>query len=194
MPSPEDLVTIRDIADETGISYRAITSWRDLGYIKPAKIIKGSGHWLHVFWWRDVAKLLETYRPGVNNNYTSDEKCPAGCISIVNAAANLRIGQDTIRAAIRHGHLRSVRVPMNGLGTKKCFVYVEKAAIDKMFSERTADKKPGDSILPPRPSDNPLIDADHGVCLEARTALWEGNKRVFPAKYRIAVARKVKAG
>lgn len=212
MPSPEDKVTIRDIERETGIPIKVITQWVDCKYLKAQGITrvgpigkkrKGCGRVtkgrpVRWFFWKDVKVLLDRYRPGLNDNNAIENVRPRGFLHIAEAASLLRMGDGSIRQAARDGKLTSVKVPMNGVSTKRFFVFVSKAEVERIKDEadrRATLNRPSYGLFQPAPDTaNPLISANDEVCLEARRKLWEQNGRIIPRKYLICVAGRRSAG
>jgi hypothetical protein len=211
MPSPEDKVTLRDVERETGITLKVITQWVDSGYLKSQGIMRvgvigrrtkrgfvTKGKPVRWFFWRDVQAILAKYRPGFNNKDTIERVRPQGHLHVSDAANALGMREHTLRCAISNGKLPCVRVPMNGVSTKRFFLFVPKFEIERIKAEaehKATSNRPTYGLFQPVPDTaNPLISADDGVCLEARTQLWRANGRIIPRKYLICVAGRRKTG
>ncbi len=206
MPSPDDKVTLIEISRETGIAHKTISHWFNNKRIKRRGVMKlGEGtpgaqgrprKGRPVIWvyWKDVVEFLKNYRPGGTKAEDRIAATPPGHIHADEAACLLGVSAASVRGGVREGRLEGQLVPMNGANSRH-YVFVSRAAVDKIVAEREAQSKNKyHSYDPPPDTSNPLITANDAVCLEARRRLWEEKGRVFPRKLRIYVAEERMAG
>lgn len=188
MPSPEDRLTLRQIAKELGEVWSTVAGWRDRGIIKRVGVGRRRAD---LFLWKDVMRLSRI--PGATDRDAMIALCPTGHISSTEAAAMMGVTDRHINKMIRLGKLRGTVVPFPGVvkpGQKRRLMcFADRAAVDEMIERRELDRHGNFTYLPAFDVGKPLISACNETCLAARRAEFE-RRREESRKLRNCVARK----
>ena len=208
MPSPDQEMTITEIAKELKCCRSTVSGWRDRGLIKKSgqkrtmvgkpnlcgrrhRDFKG-GVLIDLFLWKDILAL--GYTAGSTKG-GSASMAPAGYITITDAACRLGFSEGHVKSLIREGKIRGISVPYPGasLGKRRTILFAHQETIEAMAREKgirkhIVERGASESL------ERPLISANNHACLEARRELWCRSGRILPKKYRISVARRQKAG
>lgn len=203
MPSPDDLLTVTQIAKEVGCSRQTVCSWIDTGLIeseclKLVNVGKRGQVYARFVRWSEVMKI--DYIPGNTHAGGYKALCPEGHLTIMEASQKLGVADTHVRRLVRKGILRGVMLPAPGAvrkGKKRRLLYfLEAKAVEDMLAEKKEAKCvpriPGRSDSTP-----PILSPIDSECLAARRELWEKRGHVWPQKLRKfqdLLAKRQKAG
>lgn len=194
---PDDLVTIRQIADYYGCKITVPSSWSDNGKLKTVKFGKSTrGLSVRLFRWSDVLAL--NYIPGFLDQEWIKAHCPRRHLTAQEAANRIGRSAKEVNLHCAEGRIPCVKVPAPGISGRFVWYPTEKGVEDFLERRKAADRKRKAASASPQDASGtkefparPLIHPDHEVALEARLERMKAQGFVWPRKYQ-SVGRKKK--